>query len=182
MDSYTKLKSFLPETQRQKANYEWYKPVIKLTLRSAAVFLIINIMLSGGIYLYTQSIQSNDSELQEYKAAQKLNDELNTQLNIISSIKKDFNAINVLNSIVTNVPDEIVIEKIDIDSDKSLIMGNCKEIKSIQQYAQSINYPGYSAELSNVKKDKEGNNQFSIELKKVKPVKKPLPPKKVGEK
>lgn len=181
MDSFTKLKSFLPETERQKANYEWYKPAIKLALHSAVIFLAANIVISSGLYLYTQSIQSNDSDLKEYKTAEKLNNEIRGELAILSGIKKDFNALSVLNSIVTNIPKEVSIERINIDDDKSLITGWSKEITPIQLYVQTINYPGFSAELAGVKKNNDGSNQFTIELKKIKVAKKPAP-KKVGEK
>lgn len=144
----------------------------------ACGLLVCTFLTAGILALVKMDTTELAAESEQYKEAKKIDGELNKTL-LMMKTAKEFPSLNLLNASLKNVPEDISIKSININENKSKIIGVAGNVDTINKYCQSIEYPGYVATLSGIKKDSSGSNIFTIEIEKA-PDKKP--PRKVGEK
>lgn len=162
------LKSFLPAERKNVAVYNRYKPVFLFGLQSLTISLAAYVAISSGLLFYQDT--ATPQELNPmYKEAAATAKKLDQEIKIRKDLSGNFNAINVLNSCVTNIPQELAITNITIRADKSNISGTTSSKEAVNNWLQTIEIPGYKADIGFIKADdKKSTNTFQINLTKLK--------------
>lgn len=162
------LKSFLSAERKNVAVYNRYKPVVLFGLQTLAVSLGAYITISTGLLFY-QEKDTPQAVNPIYKEAAVTAKKLDQEIKIRKDLNGNFNAINVLNSCLTNIPQELTISNITIRADKSNITGNTSSKEAVNKYIQAIEIPGYKADIGFIKADdKKSTNTFQVNLTKLK--------------
>lgn len=171
MDSQSQnLGNFLTPEETNKAEYDYNKPVIKMTFIAVLLFVLTGIaceFLSIGYAWYSFRPVQYDSEA--FAAGQKIQNELQKRADLIKESRPSgINVIAVMAAVMDAKPKDITLTSIDISESRSTFTGQAQSLDIVNQFCNSIDLTGHKATVESIKTPSESEvnkmQQFVISV------------------